>query len=273
LLFTLGQTTEERAAEANMRGIITPALALSGILGVALLASPGSLGAQAPPGPMSPLPSKEAPPSSQTPQPRAKPEQKDLPQKPNVAGSWKLNREESEDARKKIQEARDSNRGGGSGGGSGPYGGGVHGRIGGGYPGGGGPYGGRGGGSQRGSSDEDRQKMQALLTPADSLIIAQQKDKDVEVRVTDDQNHQRVFYTDGRKIQKSKDDRYQEISAQWLGNRLVSEEKSPRGEKMERTFEVASGGEKLYVTLNVGGDRSRSAVYIHYVYDIVHEKR
>jgi hypothetical protein len=257
-----------------MKGIITPALVFSGILGVALLATPGSLGAQAPPGPMSPVPSKEPPPSSQTPPPQAKPEQKDLSQKPNVAGSWKLNREESDDARKKMQEARDSSRGGiGSGGGSGPYGGGGHGRMGGGYPGGGGPYGGRGGGSQRGSSDEDRQKMQQLLTPADSLIIAQQKDKDVEVRVTDDQNRQRVFYTDGRKVQKSKDERNQEISAQWLGNRLVSEEKSPRGEKMERSFEVAPGGEKLYVTLNVGGDRSRSSVYVHYVYDIVHQNK
>jgi hypothetical protein len=251
-----------------MRGNITPALVSCGILCAAVLASPGFLRAQAPPGPISPVQSKEQPPSPSTVKPRT--ESQNLPQKPNVAGSWKLNRNESDDAHKKMQEARGSN--GGSSGGSGPYGGGRHGGIGGGYPGGRGPHGGYGG-SQRGSSDEDRQKMQELFTPAESLIIAQQKDKDVEVRVTDDQNRQRVFYTDGRKVQKSKDDKYQEISAQWHENRLVSEEKSPRGGKMERSFEVAPGGEKLYVTLNVGGDRSSSSVYIHYVYDIVHENK
>lgn len=255
-----------------MKGIITPTLVFSGILGAVLLAAPEFLGAQAPPGPMSPVPSQDAPPPSQTPKPQAQPQPQNLPQKPNVAGSWKLNRDESDDARKKMQETRGSSGGSsGSGGGSGPYGGG--GRMGGGYPGGRGPYGGHGGSSQRGSSDEDRQRMQELFTPAESLIIVQQKDKDVEVRVTDDQNRQRVFYTDGRKVQKSKDPKYQEISAKWQDNRLVSEEKSPRGNKIEHSFEVAPVGEKLYVKWHLAGDRSGSPVYIRYVYDLVHENK
>jgi len=37
--------------------------------------------------------------------------------------------------------------------------------------------------------------------------------------------------TDGRKLQKSKDENYQEIAAKFDGTRLVSDEKDPRGNK------------------------------------------
>src|SRR4029077_6590712 len=107
--------------------------------------------AQAPAGP---LPGAHPqPPSS----PEARPAEAAAAVKPqtSILGAWKLNRDESDDARKKMQEARGANSGGGGRGGV---------RMG--IPGmGGGPYGGgrRGGGNE---SDEDRQKMQEVVNPA-----------------------------------------------------------------------------------------------------------
>jgi hypothetical protein len=177
-------------------------------------------------------------------------------------GAWKLNRDESDDPRKKMQEARGAN--GGQGGGGGGRGG-V--RLG--IPGmGGGPYGGgrRGGGGNQ--SDEERQQMQEVLTPTNSLTVAESK-KDVEIDVFDDQQRKTALFTDGRKLQKSKDNnnQNQEIAAHWDGNRLVTDEKTPKGQKMSRTYELSYDGTQLYETVAVARGRSDSHVSIRYVYD------
>jgi hypothetical protein len=112
--------------------------------------------------------------------------------------------------------------------------------------------------------------MQELFNPADSLTIAQ---KDAEVDLTDDQNRKHVFYTDGRKLQKSKGDNYQEMAARWEESRLVCEEKGPGGAKIIRSFELASGGQQLNETVHLDNRRSGSPVVIRYVYDIVRESK
>ncbi len=235
-------------------------------LTAAYLLSPGFLRAQAAAGPMAPTEAKAPPPSAQT-----KDQQPQQPQgKQSLSGSWKLNRDQSDDAHKKMQEARGANRGGRgggpSGGGGGPMGGGWP------YPGGGrgGPYGGprRGTGGEQG--DEDHKQMQDLFSPAESLTIAQ---KDAEVNLTDDQNRKRVFYTDGRKLQKSKDDKYQELAARWEGSRLVSEQSGSRGGKITRSFELAPEGQQMYETVRLDNSRSGSPVVIRYVYDVVREAK
>jgi len=135
--------------------------------------------------------------------------------------------------------------------------------MGGGYPGSGhGGYGGHRGG---GESDEQRQKMQNLLRPARSFKLSM---TGAEVDVIDDQEFKLAFMTDGRKLQKSKDASYQEIAAKWDGNRLASDEKDPRGNKMSRTFELSSDGLQLYETLHMTYGRNNSPRVIRYVYDI-----
>jgi len=131
---------------------------------------------------------------------------------------------------------------------------------------GGGPYGGgrRGGGG--GESDADRQKMQETLAPARALTVAEAK-KDVEIDMFDDQEHKSAFYTDGRKLQKTKDNTSQQITAHWDGNRLVTDEKTPSGKKMSRTYELSYDGTQLYETLRLTRGRSDSQVSIRYVYD------
>ena len=90
-----------------------------GITGV-LVVSPQSARAQAPAGPVS------APPPGTVPAPKAPEAAAVPPPRQTILGAWKLNRDESDDPRKRMEESRDSNRGG--------YGG----RRPGGWPGGGG---------------------------------------------------------------------------------------------------------------------------------------
>jgi YD repeat-containing protein len=207
--------------------------------------------AQAPAGP---LPAAQPqPPSS----PDARPQEQSAPVKPrtSILGAWKLNRDESDDPRKKMQEARGGNGGGGGRGGV---------RMG--IPGmGGGPYGGRrgGGGSE---SDEDRQRMQEFMNPSRSLTVAEAK-KDVEIDMFDDQERKSAFFTDGRKLQKTKDSTTQEIAAHWDSNRLVTDEKNPSGRKISRTYELSYDGMQLYETLRLTRGRSDSQTSIRYVYD------
>jgi hypothetical protein len=214
------------------------------------LVLPSAICAQAPAGPLPAAPPQPAPPSA------AKPQEQTPQQKPRtvILGAWKLNRDESDDLRKKTQEARSS-----SGGSRGGYGG-RRGGMGGGYP--GGPHGGYGG--RGGESDEERQKMQELFTPANAITLSM---TGAEVDLTDDQNRKRALMTDGRKLQKSKDVNYQQIAAKWEGHRLVTEEKDPRGNKMSRTFELSSDGMQLYETLHMTVGRNSTPLVIRYVYD------
>ena len=130
---------------------------------------------------------------------------------------------------------------------------------------GGGPYGGRRG-MGGGESDEDRQRMQEIVSASNTLTIAEAK-KGVETDIFDDQQRKQALFTDGRKVQKSKDLNYQEIAAHWDGNRLVTDEKSPSGRKISRTYELSYDGTQLYETLRLTAGRSDSQISIRYVYD------
>src|SRR6266849_6127302 len=222
-----------------------------GLLGLVVAGWPAAANGQAPAGP---LPAAQPqPPSS----PDARPQEQSAPVKPrtSILGAWKLNRDESDDPRKKMQEARGGNGGGGGRGGV---------RMG--VPGmGGGPYGGRRGGGGN-ESDQDRERMQEFMNPSRSLTVAEAK-KDVEVDMFDDQERKSAFFTDGRKLRKTKDSSTQEIAAHWDGNRLVTDEKSPSGRKISRTYELSYDGTQLYETLRLTRGRSDSQVSIRYVYD------
>lgn len=217
-----------------------------------LLAWPPHTGAQAPPGPQTGSP----PPGAQV--PAAKPVEQAAPPPPRqtILGTWKLNRDESDAPRKRSDDDRGSDTGG--------YGGR---RSGGGYPGGGYPGGGRGGmGGPRGESDEERQKMRELTTPPSKITLSM---TGAEVDLMDDQDRKRAFMTDGRKLQKSKDANYQEIAAHWDGKSLVTDEKSPRGGKMSRRFELSEDGRQLYETLRVeSSGRGNRSITMRFVYDI-----
>lgn len=208
--------------------------------------------AQAPPGPMTLPPPKDAPAAITRP-----PVQKTaLQPRTAIFGEWKFNRDDSDDPTKKLQEAQQdrANSNGGYGGG-GP-------RLG--YPGGGMGGGGRRMG-QQGMSDEERQKMQELLNPASRLTVVDLTDRG-EVDLTDDLQRKLTLITDGRKPQKSKDANNQEITARWSGKQLATDEKGPHG-KMSRTYELSYDGTQLYETLHMTMGRRDTTFLIRYVYD------
>ena len=137
---------------------------------------------------------------------------------------------------------------------------------GGGWPGGGGGgYGGRRGGGG-GESDEDRQKMQLFLQPAQQLTVAQ---KDPQIDIIDDSDRKFTAFTDGRKIEKSKDASNQQFDAKWDEYRLTMEGKDPRGNKYERSYEVLEGNQQLRETLFLKVGRNNTEISIRYVYDLV----
>ena len=203
---------------------------------------PAAIRAQAPAGPLPQAESKGAPPAS------VRPAAPPVEPRTTILGTWKLNRDESDDPRKRRQDSGSSN-GGGYGGRRGGMGG-----------------GGRGGYGRRGDeSDEERQKMRELFSPPAAMTLSM---TGAEVDLVDDRDRKRAFMTDGRKLQKSKDANYQEIAAKFDGKRLVTEEKSPRGDKMSRTFELSEDGRQLYQTLHMTTGQSNTPLVVRYVYDI-----
>jgi hypothetical protein len=246
----------------KLRAIRT--LVWTALLACAWVDSAACLRAQAPPGPL--------PPSHPLPPPPPAPPAKKKPQvepRKTLAGFWKLNMDESDDPRTKFEDAR--KRKAGNGPGNDPNGGSGGPRVGVGYPpypGGGpndpnGPYGrpgGMGGNQDSGLSE----RLQDAVRPAFSQDILL---KESEVDSSNEHSDRVVFYTDGRKLQKSKDDTLQEVLAHWNGPQLVSDEKGPRNTKMSRTLELSSDGRQLYETWHIENGRSASPIVIRYVYD------
>jgi hypothetical protein len=233
-------------------------VAIASFLLVAILGTPKGK-AQAPPGP---LPQTASQDGSAAPSPKAPPP--DVPRTKVLVGTWRLNLDESDDPGKKLQQARGSDSSG-QGGGRRSGGG-----MGGGWPGGGG-MGGRGGmGGGRGmggaESDSDHQKMQLFVQPANQLTVVQ---KEPEIDVSDDDDRKFAFYTDGRKVEKSKDPSHQDFDAKWEEYRLVAEGKDPRGNKYERSYEVLEGNRQLRETILLKVGRNNTEVSIRYVYDLI----
>jgi hypothetical protein len=235
-----------------MKSRVSPILPSLGILFFAALVTPRPIGAQAPAGPLPAAPPQASPSSGAN----AQNQPARTETRTSILGRWKLNLEDSDDPRKKLEDARTSR-------GSGP-------RSGNGVSIAGFPIGSHGG-NRGAQSEEEQQRTQNVVAPANSLALAQKDPKDPEVDLTDDLNRKRALFTDGRKVQKPdpKDDSYEEISARWDGSRLVTDEKGPRGGKMSRTFELSYDGAQLYETLRLTVGRSNSPVDIRYVYEPV----
>jgi hypothetical protein len=211
-----------------------------------------SASAQAPAGPMAQTSAPASATTAAAPAAKTAPTP-DVPRKKDLTGSWKLNKDESTLPRKRNDD--DSGIGG-----SGRRGGG-------GWPAGGrGGYG--GGGMHRGGgmSDEERSEIQELTRPSATLEFTQDGPA---IKMVDDFDRHRTFYTDGRKVKKNKDTDNQEFDATWDDYRLVADFKDPGGNKVERTFEVLEGNQQLRETIHFTMGQNKREVYLRYVYDLV----
>jgi len=183
---------------------------------------------------------------------------------------WKLNRDESDDAREKLRSAIQDRQQNGSSGGMGRHGGmgggGMGGGIGMGIPGIGGGMG-RPGGGQRGSSDSDEQhaRLRDLIQAPDQVRVAQ---KGAEIDFTDAESRVRTLFTDGRKVEKPKKDSVQtQVKAHWEHGTLTTDEKGPHGEKISHSYEITSEGKQLADTLTLESKRLNTPIIIRSVYD------
>jgi hypothetical protein len=188
-------------------------------------------------------------------------------------GTWKLNRDQSDDPREKLRSAmqeRDQN---------GPMG--RHGGMGGGgvsmgIPGIGGiggmgrPGGGPGGGQSRGpgaGSEDQRARLRDLVEAPDQLKVLQ---KGPEIDMTDAESHVRSLFTDGRKLEKPKKDSNQtQVKAHWDRETLMTEEKGPNGEKISHSYEITGEGKQLADTLTLESKKLNTPIIVRSVYERV----
>jgi hypothetical protein len=264
----------------SRRWRLTRAAAIGATLFAACVAFPRGAAAQAGPGPIHPAP-QSGDSSAGTVRPEV-PAEMAIPDKKQLFASWKFNVDQSDDAQDKMREARGTgadnpaNPRGGGGNGTGihmggigsPYPGGGSGGNGGGNP--------RNGGSKNGDADYDRQQLQELMNPAGSITLAIKDTPDAkngEVLLTDDSGRQRAFFTDGHKVQKPKDDKYQEFDARWEDYRLVAEMGGSHGPQITRSFEPAPGGKQLVEIVRLERTRSNGPVEIRFVYDLATDSK
>ena len=168
--------------------------------------------------------------------------------KPNLAGTWKLNKDQSDDPRQKMQEAM----GGASGqGDSGGGGGGARREPGTGRP-------GRGPGSGGGMMAEWSQLMVAQtnaavkVTGASGHVLATSQ---AQSKQDDDNNSER-----GER-------RFPPAVAEWQGSQLVAKSHGFGGGTTTRTFELSPDGKQLYVTTKMESERLSQPVTYKLVYD------
>jgi hypothetical protein len=225
--------------------------------------------------------------------------------KPNLSGTWALNKDESDDPRQAMQEAAGSNRGNGGNGGNG-NGGGPRIGMGGG---GGGPWGGRNGGGGNGSNGGGRRGGQGgenAMNDLSQLTIAQTATSAI---VTGDSGHILAQYSadspsgsaptmkdstpgssstsnssassstssqpaaGGTQSSSNSDSSSGNSSAspppvaQWQGSQLVAVQQGRRQGSTTRTFELSPDGKQLYVTTKIDNPRFNSPVTFRLVYD------
>ncbi|MGB6876331.1 MAG: hypothetical protein WBD87_09895 [Candidatus Acidiferrales bacterium] len=167
-------------------------------------------------------------------------------QTPNLAGTWKLNKDKSDNPRQKMQEAMGNSQGG---------------------QGGGGGYGQRGGGQggQRGNMMDEFNQLTVVQTGS-VIKVTGSSGRTLAVLPADtssnsDANSSEDSNTNGRYAQPAP-------TVHWQDNQLIAETQSRRG-KTTRTYELSPDGKQLYVTTRMENPRFSQPVTYRLVYDPV----
>jgi hypothetical protein len=213
---------------------------------VALWMGPGlAMGQNAPAGPQAgTAPSDQASPQSQASVPAR------IGGNPNLAGTWALNKDQSDDPRQKMQQA-------GGGGGERGGGGGGGGRRGM----GGGQGQGRGGGMMAGLSQLTIQQTESSVkvTGESGQVLAVYSGNDAT-------SNKANSNTQANSQSSGSEESSAPPAAQWQGNQLVTVTQRRRG-STTRTFELSPDGKQLYLTTKIDNPRFEQPVTIRFVYD------
>jgi hypothetical protein len=207
--------------------------------------------------------------------------------KAQLTGHWSFDRDQSDDAAEKVQDAQQSAKvqstngdpggypGAGGGtypGGNNPGGGGVYypgaGRGGmGGMGGMGMPGGGMGRGRQSSRGDAvSSEEWDRLAANPKYLRIDQRSD---QIVITDDSDHAQTFYPDGKKHDdKDADGKKVSTKASWEGGAFIAETKLPHAEKLTQTFRLSDDGKQLNVITRFDSSALPAPLSIRRVYDL-----
>jgi hypothetical protein len=110
--------------------------------------------------------------------------------------------------------------------------------------------------------------MEEGMRAAEALEIAQ-SGVEITVNETGDEKtvHTQTYFTDGRKSERGTERGRLETKAKWKGQKLVIEMKMESGGTITRSYELASGGRQLQVTVKIENQRMPEAISIRSVYD------
>ncbi|HEX4003386.1 MAG TPA: hypothetical protein VHX36_12115 [Candidatus Acidoferrales bacterium] len=246
---------ENSAVRAKLRALIC-LLAVS-IFALACFAPRAA--AQAADGPQSGAAPSDAPSSSQ-------PGSHSVPQiggHPSLAGSWTLNKNQSDDPREKMRDAMGGGGGGGRSGGGGGRGGMGAGR--------------RGGG--QGGMLADFSQLTIAQTPTSAkvtgssghvLAICSSDTSSPSAGAGDNSSASSDANSNGN----SQGGRFESAPApaQWQGTQLVATTQGRRGGSTTRTYELSPDGTQLYVTTKMDNPRFQEPVTFRLVYDAANSK-
>ena len=175
---------------------------------------------------------------------------------PDLSGTWRLNREQSDDPQKKWQES-----GGGSDEGDSdapPPSGGYRGHMGGGH---GGGHGGwrRGGGGREGGGTPSLEGRERLTI----------RHAEPQLSVVDADGRERILYTDGRKVEEEHSrGGTTKVRTVWKDGHIVVTSDPERGPKVVETYAMTADRSQLTITTTLEGRRKLTWKS---VYDAVRE--
>ncbi len=168
---------------------------------------------------------------------------------PNLAGTWQLNKKQSDDPREKMQEARNEQGNGG-----------------GGFGGGGGRGMGRGRQGQGQGGDMMKEFSQLTITQTSSTAkVTGESGRVLALYSSADQSQSSSAGGDSNKSDNSTPEP-DSAAAQWQQDQLVVTTQTRRG-STTRSYELSPDGKQLYVTTRIENQRLSQPVVIRFVYD------
>ena len=171
--------------------------------------------------------------------------------KPNLVGQWKLNKDQSDDPRQKMQEAMAANGQGGRGAG---------GQEGGGHRGGGQGQGGPGG---PGGMMNDLAQLTIVETDTSAKVTS--ASGRVLAAYPEDQQAAKPSSNSGNPDDDTR--AYAPPVAKWQGSQLVATMQGRRGGTTTRTYELSPDGKQLIVSTKMQNPRFSQPVTFRLVYD------
>jgi len=205
--------------------------------------------------------------------------------KQNLAGTWRLNADQSDNPMQKMREAQQESGdqgaggrrggwgGGGNAGGGGGMGGGGWGRGNGGQNGGGPPNGGDG--DQQGEQQGGAGRRQGGMRGMSQLVIEQTP---TSARVSDPSGRVLALYlaspeqgaSQSSSANSSNSDANTPPVAQWQDSKLVATQQMRNGGTTTRTYELSPDNKQLIVTTKLENKRFKEPVTFRQVYDPVY---